>query len=100
MCERADGQFEQWCVVDEQATNDELQRAQNWACGEGGADCSQIQVDQPCYFPNTTRDHTSYVFNNYYQKFKNSGANCYLKGLAMTTELDPSHGSCSFEYIP
>ncbi|MBA0578631.1 hypothetical protein Gorai_020906 [Gossypium raimondii] len=24
-----------------------------WACGGGGADCSKIQMNQPCYFPKT-----------------------------------------------
>ncbi|KAJ4832880.1 Histidine kinase 2 [Turnera subulata] len=96
----SDGQFEQWCVADEQTPDDELQMALDWACGKGGADCSQIQLNQSCYFPNTIRDHASYAFNNYFQKFKNKGGSCYFKGAAMITELDPSHGSCHYEFIP
>ncbi|KAK9285703.1 hypothetical protein L1049_024902 [Liquidambar formosana] len=84
------GEFEQWCIADEQTPDDELQVALDWACRRGGADCSKIQVNQPCYLPNTVRDHASYAFNNYYQKFKNRGATCYFNGAAMTTELDPS----------
>ncbi|KAM7495277.1 hypothetical protein LguiB_029886 [Lonicera macranthoides] len=84
------GQFEQWCIADEQTSDSELQVALDWACGKGGGDCSKIQVNQPCYLPNNVRDHASYAFNNYYQKFKHKGATCWFRGAAMTTELDPS----------
>ncbi|XP_010270195.1 PREDICTED: glucan endo-1,3-beta-glucosidase 4 [Nelumbo nucifera] len=97
---KSGAQFEHWCIADEQTTDDELQKALDWACGKGGADCSKIQVNQPCYLPNTVKDHASYAFNNYYQKFKNKGGSCYFNGAAMITELDPSHGSCRFEYLP
>lgn len=85
-----DAQFREWCIADEQTPDDELQKALDWACGKGGADCSKIQVNQPCYLPNTIRDHASYAFNNYYQKFKNKGATCYFNSAAMITDLDPS----------
>ncbi|KAF8414238.1 hypothetical protein HHK36_002238 [Tetracentron sinense] len=98
--QKSDGQFEQWCIADEQTPDDELQTALDWACGRGGANCSRIQRNQPCYFPNTVKDHASYAFNNYYQKFKNKGASCYFNGAAMATELDPSHNTCRFEYLP
>ncbi|KAJ9686876.1 hypothetical protein PVL29_015645 [Vitis rotundifolia] len=94
------GEFEQWCIADEQTPDDELQAGIDWACGEGGADCSKIQVNKPCYLPNTLRDHASYAFNNYYQKFKNKGGTCYFNGAAMITELDPSHNSCHYDFIP
>ncbi|KAA8526610.1 hypothetical protein F0562_008187 [Nyssa sinensis] len=98
--QKSDGQFEQWCIADDQTPDDELLMALDWACGRGGADCSKIQVNQPCYFPNTVRDHASYAFNNYYQKLKHKGASCYFHAAAMTTELDPSHKSCRYEFIP
>ncbi|KAJ4704072.1 Glucan endo-1,3-beta-glucosidase 1 [Melia azedarach] len=94
----SDGQFAEWCIADEQTPDEELQRALDWACGKGGADCSKIQVNQPCYHPNTIRDHASFAFNDYYQKFKNQGATCYFHAAAMITALDPSHHSCKFEY--
>ncbi|KAJ6747778.1 CARBOHYDRATE-BINDING X8 DOMAIN SUPERFAMILY PROTEIN [Salix koriyanagi] len=95
-----EGQFEEWCIADEQTPDDELQRAMDWACGKGGADCSKIQLNQPCYMPNTIRDHASYAFNNYYQKFKHRGATCYFNSAALITDLDPSQHSCKFEYLP
>ncbi|XP_028102599.1 glucan endo-1,3-beta-glucosidase 4-like [Camellia sinensis] len=100
-CKHAlDAEFEQWCVADDQTPDDELQAAMDWACGKGGANCSEIQVNQPCYLPNTVRDHASYAFNNYYQNFKHKGASCYFNGGAITTELDPSHNGCHFEFLP
>ncbi|KDO58432.1 hypothetical protein CISIN_1g033379mg [Citrus sinensis] len=96
---KSNGENEQWCIADEQTPDDELQAAMDWACGNG-ADCSKIQMNQPCYYPNTTRDHASYAFNSYFQKFKNKGGSCYFKGAAVITELDPSHNSCRYEFIP
>ncbi|XP_027192354.1 glucan endo-1,3-beta-glucosidase 4-like [Cicer arietinum] len=97
---QAYGQFMEWCIADEQTPDDELQRAMNWACNVGGADCTNIQLNHPCYLPNTVKDHASYVFNNYYQKFKNKGGSCYFNSAALTSDLDPSHGSCKFEFLP
>ncbi|KAK1290975.1 Glucan endo-1,3-beta-glucosidase 12 [Acorus calamus] len=58
---------QQWCVTDPKASVDDLQKALNWACGVGGADCSPIQPNQPCFDPNTVADHASYAFNSYWQ---------------------------------
>ncbi|KAF7150506.1 hypothetical protein RHSIM_Rhsim02G0091300 [Rhododendron simsii] len=95
---KSDGQFEDWCVADEQTPAEELQRALDWACGNG-ADCSKLQVNQPCYLPNTVKDHASFAFNSYYQKLKHKGATCYFNAAALITALDPSHGSCKYEVI-
>ncbi|KAJ0016697.1 PLASMODESMATA CALLOSE-BINDING PROTEIN 5-like isoform X2 [Pistacia vera] len=100
LLQKSDGQFEEWCIADEQTPDEELQRALDWACGKGGADCSKIQKNQPCYFPSTIRDHASYAFNDYYQKFKHKGATCYFNSAAMITDLDPSHHSCKYEFLP
>ncbi|XP_056159853.1 glucan endo-1,3-beta-glucosidase 12-like [Syzygium oleosum] len=98
---RADGEeFVEWCIADEQASSEELQVALDWACGKGGADCRGIQRHQPCFLPNTVKDHASFAFNSYYQKFKHKGATCYFNSAAMITDLDPSHGSCKFPYLP
>ncbi|KAJ9169951.1 hypothetical protein P3X46_018092 [Hevea brasiliensis] len=90
----SDGELEQWCIADEETPDGELQAALDWACEGGGADCSMIQENQTCYLPNTVRDHASFAFNNYFQKFKHKGGSCYFKGAAIITELDPSHNSC------
>ncbi|KAM7270505.1 hypothetical protein ACFE04_029719 [Oxalis oulophora] len=87
---KSDAEYEQWCVADEQTPDDQLQAAMDWACGQGGADCSMIQVNKACYNPNTVRDHASYAFNTYYQNFKRNGGSCFFKGAALITEQDPS----------
>lgn len=87
-----DGQVvKQWCIADEQYPDEELQRDLDWACGSGRANCSAIQENQPCYYPNTVRDHASYAFNSYWQKFKNQGGSCKFNAAALLTELDPSN---------
>ncbi|KMS96462.1 hypothetical protein BVRB_9g225160 isoform B [Beta vulgaris subsp. vulgaris] len=91
---------QQYCIADVQTPDDELQGAIKWACEQQGVDCNMIQENQPCYQPNTVKDHADFVFNSYYQKFKNQGGNCYFNGAAMITELDPSHDNCHFEYLP
>lgn len=90
MLHAANAEFELWCVADEQTTDTELQAALDWACGKGGANCSKIQQNQPCYFPNTLKDHASYAFNSYFQKLKHDGGSCFFRGAAITTEVDPS----------
>ncbi|KAI4319905.1 hypothetical protein MLD38_033446 [Melastoma candidum] len=94
------GDFEQWCVADPQTPDDDLLAALDWACGQGGANCSMIQVNQPCYLPNSPKDHASFAFNSYYQKFKHQGGSCNFRSAAMVTDLDPSHGSCRYDYFP
>ncbi|KAF7827372.1 glucan endo-1,3-beta-glucosidase 12 [Senna tora] len=84
------GEYEQWCVADEQTSDSEVQAALDWACGRGGADCNKIQVNQPCYFPNTLQNHASFAFNSYFQKFKHKGGSCYFRG----------YGSCHYDFIP
>lgn len=91
LLEKFSWQFEEWCIADEQTPDEELQRAMDWACENGGADCSMIKVNQPCYLPNTLKKHASYVFNSYYQRFKHKGGSCYFNSAAITTDLDPSN---------
>ncbi|KAL0443036.1 UNVERIFIED_CONTAM: Glucan endo-1,3-beta-glucosidase 13 [Sesamum latifolium] len=97
--QNSDGQFEDYCVADEQTPEDQLLAAMNWACGNG-ADCRAIQENQPCYLPNTARDHASYAFNSYYQNMKHKGGSCYFNAAAVLTGLNPSHEPCKFEYLP
>ncbi|KAM0937547.1 putative glucan endo-1,3-beta-D-glucosidase [Dioscorea sansibarensis] len=89
-----------WCVADEQTPDDVLQKALDWACGFGGADCRMIQKNKECFLPNTLKDHASYAFNSYWQKYKHQGGSCYFDAAAMVTDLDPSHGSCKYETLP
>lgn len=89
----------QWCIADEQATDELLQQALDWACGVGGADCRMIQPNKPCYLPNTLKDHASFAFNSYWQKFKNKGGSCYFSAAAMVTDLNPSKAHLFFYFM-
>ncbi|KAI3910728.1 hypothetical protein MKW92_041312 [Papaver armeniacum] len=53
----------------------------------------------PCYLQKTLKDHASYAFNNYYQKFKFHGASCNFGGAAIITKIDPSKISNLFPKI-
>lgn len=49
-----------------------------------------IQVNQPCYQANSTKEQADFVFNSYFQNYKHKGGNCYFGGAAIITEKDPS----------
>ncbi|KAL6520478.1 hypothetical protein OROHE_017066 [Orobanche hederae] len=87
------------CIADEQTPDDELLAAKNWACANG-ADCSRIEENQPCYLPNTLKDHASYAFNSYYQNMKHKGGSCYFNAASVLSALNPSNHSCKFEQLP
>ncbi|KAL6562341.1 hypothetical protein OROGR_003348 [Orobanche gracilis] len=85
-------QFEDYCIADEQTPDDELLAAKNWACANG-AECSWIEENQPCYLPNTLKDHASYAFNSYYQNMKHKGGSCYFNAASVLSALNPSKES-------
>ncbi|KAG9129866.1 hypothetical protein Leryth_007023 [Lithospermum erythrorhizon] len=79
-----------WCVAKPSVPPETLQEALDFACGEGGADCEEIQPSGNCYFPDTTVAHASYAFNSYWQKTKSNGGICGFGGTAMLINSDPS----------
>jgi hypothetical protein len=78
-----------WCVASPSASATALQVALDYACGQGGADCSAIQQGGSCFSPDTVRDHASYAFNSYYQK-NPVQTSCDFGGTAALTTADPS----------
>lgn len=84
-----------WCVARENVAKMALQAALDYACGIGGADCSEIQEGGNCYNPNSLRAHASFAFNSYYQK-NPIPSSCNFDGTAITISADPSLGSCHF----
>ncbi|EFJ25492.1 hypothetical protein SELMODRAFT_442025 [Selaginella moellendorffii] len=88
-----------WCIAKEGMSTSSLQAALDYACGQGRADCSQLQPGQQCYFPDTVLDHASYAFNKYYQKAMMAPGSCDFAGVATVTFTDPSHGQCRFPTI-
>ncbi|EOA27847.1 hypothetical protein CARUB_v10024005mg [Capsella rubella] len=84
-----------WCVARENVATMALQAALDYACGIGGADCSDIQGGGKCYSPSSLRAHASFAFNSYYQK-NPIPSSCNFDGTAVTISSDPSVGSCRF----
>uniref|UniRef100_A0A0A9DV44 X8 domain-containing protein n=1 Tax=Arundo donax TaxID=35708 RepID=A0A0A9DV44_ARUDO len=85
-----------WCVARPSTSQEDLQNALDWACGPGGADCSQLQPGGRCYQPNTLLTHASYAFNIFYQQNGNSDIACNFGGAGAVVKRDPSFGACKF----
>ncbi|KAI4349864.1 hypothetical protein L6164_010411 [Bauhinia variegata] len=84
-----------WCVAKTGVAATALQAALDYACGKGGADCSQIQQGGNCYNPNTLQNHASVAFNSYYQK-NPTATSCDFGGTATIVNTNPSTGSCIY----
>ncbi|PIA36871.1 hypothetical protein AQUCO_03200084v1 [Aquilegia coerulea] len=79
-----------YCVANEKTGKEKLQDALDYACGEGGADCRQIQPGATCYDPNTVEAHASFAFNSFYQKNSRAMGSCYFGGAAYVVTQAPS----------
>ncbi|KAL5720433.1 hypothetical protein ACHQM5_013102 [Ranunculus cassubicifolius] len=85
-----------FCVAKPDADPVALGRGLDWACGQGKANCGPLQDGQPCFEPNDIFNHSSYAYNDYYHKTQAAGGTCDFDGSAITTTIDPSHGSCIY----
>ncbi|KAJ9170578.1 hypothetical protein P3X46_018676 [Hevea brasiliensis] len=87
---------ELWCVAKPSVPAEYLQEAMDYACGDGGADCTEIMPHGSCFYPDTVVAHASYAFNSYFQKTKRNGGTCNFGGTAMLITSDPSFLHCRF----
>ncbi|XP_020210604.1 glucan endo-1,3-beta-glucosidase 12 [Cajanus cajan] len=85
-----------WCVASGGYSEEKLKDALDYACGEGGADCTPIQPGATCYNPNTLEAHASYAFNSYYQKKARASGTCNFGGAAYVVTQPPKYGNCEF----
>ncbi|KAK3405894.1 hypothetical protein EUGRSUZ_K02112 [Eucalyptus grandis] len=68
-------------------------------CSQGNNTCEAIRPGKACHNPDLSLFHANYAFSSYWAEFRNSGASCFLNGLATQTIKDPSHGSCKFPSV-
>ncbi|MCO5608606.1 hypothetical protein L7F22_062819 [Adiantum nelumboides] len=85
-----------WCVASPGASQAQLEQVINFACGEGGADCSAIQTGNACFSPDTLAAHASFAMNSYYQHHGRNYWNCFFNNAGLVTATNPSYGSCTY----
>ncbi|KAI3518533.1 hypothetical protein L1887_07338 [Cichorium endivia] len=88
-----------WCVARNDATEDALQKALDYACG-AGADCAPLQDSGLCFLPNTLQAHASYAFNSFYMHASMDSRSCDFSGTATIAKTDPSYGTCVYPSSP
>ncbi|EPS59841.1 hypothetical protein M569_14964, partial [Genlisea aurea] len=87
---------ETWCVANQDSGSEKLQRALDYACGEGGANCRPIQPGATCYHPDSLLAHASFAFNSYYQASDRRSGACDFAGAAHVVTQPPNYGNCQF----
>ncbi|XP_023745731.1 PLASMODESMATA CALLOSE-BINDING PROTEIN 3 [Lactuca sativa] len=88
-----------WCVARNDAKEDALQTALDYACG-AGADCAPLQDTGLCFLPNTIQAHASYAFNSFYMHSSMDSGACDFSGTAAIAKTDPSYGTCVYPSSP
>ncbi|KAL8158781.1 hypothetical protein V2J09_000318 [Rumex salicifolius] len=85
-----------WCIASSTASEVDLQSALDWACGPGNVDCTAVQPSQPCFEPDNSVSHASYVFNSYYQEHGATDVACGFGGAGIKVTKNPSYDKCIY----
>ncbi|CAM0910958.1 unnamed protein product [Alopecurus aequalis] len=92
---------QQWCVLkrDADLADQKVGDSVSYACGN--ADCTSLGYKTSCSGLDS-RGNVSYAFNSYYQSNDQDDRACDFSGLATTTTVNPSDGTCRFivEIVP
>ncbi|XP_072969256.1 major pollen allergen Ole e 10-like [Typha angustifolia] len=84
-----------WCIAKPSTSDVHLIDNIQFACGE--IDCSPIQANGSCFYPDTKSSHASVAMNLYYQSAGRNPWNCYFSGTGLIVFNDPSYGKCKYE---
>ncbi|BFI24400.1 hypothetical protein AXG93_3426s1140 [Marchantia polymorpha subsp. ruderalis] len=90
-------QYQTWCVAKKEVSQQGLQQALDWTCGQGGVNCSVISKGGACFLPDTLDSHASWAFNAYYQKNGNGPNTCDFRGVGQIVSYNPSYSSCIYQ---
>ncbi|XP_062196797.1 glucan endo-1,3-beta-glucosidase 6-like [Phragmites australis] len=84
-----------WCVLKPSANlaDQKVGDSVSYACGL--ADCTSLGYKTSCGGLDP-KGNVSYAFNSYYQTMDQDDRACNFDGLATTTTVDPSAGTCRF----
>ncbi|KAF8692018.1 hypothetical protein HU200_039965 [Digitaria exilis] len=84
-----------WCVLKPSAdlADQKVGDSVSYACGL--ADCTALGYKTSCGGLDA-KGNVSYAFNSYYQTMDQDDRACDFKGLATTTSVDPTVGTCRF----
>lgn len=84
-----------WCVLkpDVDLGDQKVGDSVSYACGN--ADCTSLGYKTSCGGLDA-KGNVSYAFNSYYQTEDQDDRACDFRGLATTTTVDPSTGTCRF----
>ncbi|KAE8700168.1 O-Glycosyl hydrolases family 17 protein [Hibiscus syriacus] len=85
-----------FCAPKVDVSDAQLQSNLDYACGQGGIDCTPIQPGGACYEPNTLLSHAAFAMNSYYRTKGQSYFSCDFAGTGQITTVEPSYGNCRY----
>ncbi|CAA2960459.1 glucan endo-1,3-beta-glucosidase 13 [Olea europaea subsp. europaea] len=90
-----------WCIASSTASEDDIKKGLDWACGSRNVDRSAIQLSQPCFEPDSLASHASFAFNRLNHCTEALLEQEYLRlyifgGAGVRTNKNPSYENCLY----